>query len=164
MKRGIILILSVIALIFMGTIVVKRIHFKQDCAGYLKQVADASTPELALERLNKALDYVEAHNLTSGYTSVFWRTEDQNVEFWYKNLKACQAELEGCLEGTQLEKSNVLMRVRETLTDDGGEDGTKLTIPSNLAFYPDNAFYLIARCICYIILLAGAIVVCSYID
>jgi len=144
--------LSAIALIFLGTCAVKRIHFKQDCSGYLKQAADANTPELALDRLNRAIDYVEAHGLTSGYTSVLWRTEDQNVGFWYMNLKACQSELEGCLDGTQLEKSNVLMKVRESLTEDG-DHGTQLTIPSNIVFYPDNAFYLFARGICYLILL-----------
>jgi len=155
--------LTVIAVIFLGACAVKRIHFRQDCSGYLKQAADANTPELALDRLNRAVDYVEAHGLTTGYTSVLWRTEDQNVEFWYINLKACQSELEGCLDGTQLEKSNVLMKVRESLTDDG-EHGTQLTIPRGIVFYPDNAFYLFAQWICWIILLAALLVVTSYLD
>lgn len=150
--------LTVIAVIFLGTCAVKRIHFKQDCSGYLRQAADANTPELALDRLNRAIDYIEAHGLTTGYTSVLWRTEDQNVEFWYMNLKACQSELEGCLDGSQLEKSNVLMKVRESLTEDSGDHGTQLTIPSNIAYYPDNAFYLFARWACYLILLTGLVV------
>lgn len=153
--------LSVIAIVFLGSCFVKRIQFKQECSGYLRQAADANTPELALDRLNRAINYVEAHGMTTGYTSVLWRTEDQNVEFWYMNLKACQSELEGCLDGSQLEKSNVLMKVRESLTEDSGEHGTQLTIPSNIAYYPDNTFYLLARWACYLMLLTGLVVFSS---
>lgn len=155
MKKGLLLMLTVIAVIFLGACLVKRIHFKQDCSGYLKQAADANTPELALDRLNRAIEYVEAHGMTTGYTSVLWRTEDQNVEFWYMNLKACQSELESCLDGSPLEKSNVLMKVRESLTDDSGKYGTELTIPRNIVFYPDNAFYLFARWICWLVLIVA---------
>ena len=127
----------------------KRIRFQQDCSGYLKQAADANTPELAISRLDLAIKYLQDNNLTTGYTSVLWRTEDQNIEFWYQNLKACREELENCLDGSQLEKSNVLMKVRESLTDEG-EKGTKLTIPKNIMFYPDNATYLFLRTLSYL--------------
>lgn len=140
-KLGIAILLFIISCIVPACVVVKSIKFTQDCAGYLKQAADANTPELALERLNYALNYVETHNLTKGYTSILWRTEDENIGFWYQNLKACQSELENCLEGTQLEKSNVLMKVRESLTDDGGEDGVQLTIPAGISRYPENKQY-----------------------
>ena len=96
---------------------IKSIQFNQDCKGYLKQTADANSVELALERLNKAIDYVEANNLTSGYTSIVYRTEDENIEFWYKNLLTCKQELTECIESSQFEKTNVLMKVRESLTD-----------------------------------------------
>lgn len=134
-------LLFIISCIVPVQVLVKSIKFNQDCAGYLKQAADANTAELALTRLNYALDYVETHNLTKGYTSILWRTEDENVGFWYENLKACQKELEECLDGTQLEKSNVLMKVCESLTDDGGEDGLQLTIPAGISRYPENKQY-----------------------
>ena len=67
-----------ISLIVPIIVIVKSVQFKQECSGYLKQAADANTVELALERLNLALDYIESHNLTSGYTSVLWRTENEN--------------------------------------------------------------------------------------
>ena len=151
MKGIIITLLTIVALLTPTFCVVKSIRFDQQCAGYLKQAADANTAELALDQLNKALDYVEGHNLTSGYTSALWKTEDDNIGFWYENLKACQAELQGCLEGTQLEKSNVLMKVRESLTDDG-EKGTRLTIPNGISRYPFNLPLGIMRLVSYLML------------
>ena len=154
---GVILIL--ISLITPGICIVKSIKFDQQCAGYLKNAADANTVELALERLNHALDYIEAHNLTDGYTSVLWKTEDENINYWYKNLVACKGELETCLDGTSLEKSNVLMKVRESLTDEG-ESGTVLTIPKGISRYPYNALWGILRGISYIIICIGCVVLC----
>ena len=156
-KLGIAILLFIISCIVPVNMAVKSIRFNQECAGYLKQSADANTTELALQRLNKALDYIESHNLTSGYTSILWRTEDENIGFWYENIKACKRELENCAEGTQLEKSNVLMKVRESLTDDGGEDGVKLTIPPGISRYPENrqyAFWLTLS----LILMAGSVI------
>lgn len=140
--------------------VVKSIQFNQQCAGYLKQAADANTAELALERLNRAIDYVEKNELTDGYTSVLWKTEDENIGYWYQNLKACQSELVNCLDASQLEQSNVLMKVRESLTDNG-EKGTVLTVPPGISRYPFNAGLGWARLFSYLFILGG-IVLFSY--
>jgi hypothetical protein len=90
--------------------------------------------------VNKALEYIEAKGLTHGYTSVLWRTEDENIGYWYDNIKACRAELEANIDASSLEKSNVLMKVRESLTDNG-EKGTELTVPPGISRYPDNLIY-----------------------
>ena len=137
-----IIIALIISLIVPTICIVRSVQFDQECGGYLKQAADANTPELALERLNKALNYIEDNDLTTGYTSVLWRTEDENLEFWYTNLKATQKELEACMDKEQLEKTNVLMKVRETLTDEG-EKGTNLTIPPGISKYPANTLLCI---------------------
>ena len=132
--------LFIISLIVPIICVVQSIKFSQQCGGYLKQAADVNTVELALERIDKAIAYIEANGLTSGYTSVLWRTEDENIEYWYRNIKACREELENNLDASSLEKSNVLMKVRETLTDDGKE-GTELTVPPGISRYPYNLVY-----------------------
>lgn len=134
-------LLLMLSLCFPICALVIKIQFQQNCEGFLKQAADANTVELCLERLNKAITYVEDNNLTDGYTSVFWKTEDQNIGYWYKNLKACQEELQKCIQSSQLKKTNVLMKVRESLTDNSS-NGTDLTIPSNIEFYPYNALWL----------------------
>lgn len=120
--------------------VVKGIQFNQDCGGYLKQAADANSVELAIERLDKAIAYAEENKLTEGYTSVLWKTEDDNIGFWYENLKTCREELSQCIESSQFEKTNVLMKVRESLTDQG-EKGTQLTTPDGISRYPNNTLF-----------------------
>jgi hypothetical protein len=155
MNKYVFLILLIVAgLITPVSCTVKRIQFKQECSGYLKQAADANTAEIALERLNLALDYIERNNLTDGYTSILWRTEDENIGFWYQNVKACKKELQDCLDGTQLEKSNVLMKVRESLTDNG-DKGTVLTIPSGIYLYPSNTLFCILNWLSVIAILIG---------
>lgn len=148
-------ILTIILGLICPTItIIKGIEFNQNCKGYLKQTADANSVELALDRLSRAIDYVEKNNLTSGYTSVLWKTEDENIEFWYKNLLTCRNELSECIESSQFEKTNVLMKVRESLTDIG-DKGTVITVPPGLSRYPNNALLGIFNIISCILLFFG---------
>ena len=155
-QRVIVLILFTLLCCISPTVtIVRSIQFNQNCAGYLKQAADANNPELALERISVALDYIEANNLTDGYTSILWKTEDENVEFWYRNIVACKNELKACLGTSQLERKNVLMKVRESLTDEG-EKGTVLTIPDGISRHPYNWLWAIINTISFIMLIASA--------
>ena len=104
------------------------------------------------------MNYIESHNLTSGYTSVLWRTEDENIEYWYRNIKACREELENNIEASSLEKSNVLMKVRETLTDEG-EKGTELTVPKGLSRYPYNLLFGILNIISCILFFIAMVII-----
>lgn len=141
MKTFLINVVIILACLICPTCcVVKNIQFDQQCAGYIKQAADANTVELALERLNMAINYVEKHNFTEGYTSVIWRTEDENIGFWYENLKACQHELQEGLNGTPLEKTNLLLKIRESLVDNH-DGGITLTIPNGISVYPNNLLF-----------------------
>ena len=138
------LILLLLSLIVPTIVIVRSVKFDQQCAGYLKQAADANTVELALDRVDMALKYIEDHGLTSGYTSVLWRTEDENIGYWYQNIKACREELANNVDASSLEKSNVLMKVRESLTDDGKE-GVELTVPPGISRYPYNLRFGVLR-------------------
>ena len=151
-------ILLIVSLIVPAIVIVKSVKFSQECTGYLKQAADANTVELALERVDLALNYIESHNLTSGYTSVLWRTEDENIEYWYRNIKACREELENNIEASSLEKSNVLMKARETLTDEG-EKGTELTVPKGLSRYPYNLLFGILNIISCILFFIATVII-----
>ena len=66
MRSCLICLVILAALITPSICLVKKIQFDQQCSGYLKQAADAATPELALERINLAIDYLDKHGLTSG--------------------------------------------------------------------------------------------------
>lgn len=125
-------------LLFTGVRVYKGIMFDRDCEGYLKRAADSNTPGLARQELDRAVAYAESHGLTSGFTSVLYTTPDEDVGFWYQNLKQSQAELAKINEATApLERSNVLMKLRETLLD----EGKTVSVPSGISIFPNNVAY-----------------------
>lgn len=150
MKKVVGIILILIGAVCPTVCILKSIQFRQECSGYLKQAADANTTQLALERIDVAIEHAEKHHLTEGYTSVLYKTEDENIGFWYKNLLACRSELESCIESSQLEQTNVLMKVRESLMD-----GEELTIPNGISRYPQNLSFAIFNTISVLLLLCG---------
>lgn len=129
------------AIVVFGFRINKGIVFKQNIEGYLKRAADANTIELAAGELNKVITYLEANDLTSGYTSVFYETPEDDIGFWYDNIKASHAELLKVKDGTTLEKTNTLLKLRETLLDHGGEGKEGVTSPDGLSVYPDNLLW-----------------------
>jgi len=138
MKNIICVVLILISIVIFGMRISKRIVFKQNVSGYLKRAATANTIQLAHEQLTKALDYLEAENLTSGYTSVLYETPDEDIDFWYRNLKASQIELKNLNSESALEKTNVLIKLRESLLS--GEKG-RVTVPQGLSVYPNNKMW-----------------------
>ncbi len=129
------------------------IQFYQQCGGYLERAANANTVILASEQLGKALNYIEREELTDGYTSVIYRTPDEDIGYWYNNLLAAKNELDSLpTEATPLEKTNVLMKLRETLTDSGQQGKSELVCPAGISRYPYNG--LIAIMIWFSLLLA----------
>lgn len=143
MKTIIAVILTILAVTIFGTATIKTIQFKQNAGGYLERAANANTIELAQQELGRAITYLEENDLTRGYTSILWRTPDEDIGYWYNNLKTAQAEL-GALPGTSssLEKSNMLIKLRETLTDEG-KNGTKVIIPDGISRYPSNGMWAV---------------------
>jgi len=142
-KRKLIGVVFIAAsLTLFGFRAVEGVKLKQNCTGYLKRAADANTIELATEELNRAIDYLEANALTTGYTSILWRTPDEDIDFWYRNLVASRAELTSLApDAAPLERTNVLIKLRETLTDSG--EKTKVTVPGGLAVYPNNLIWAV---------------------
>lgn len=138
MKLFVAIILTIISLGIFTTVIVKSISFNQNCGGYLKRAADANTIEMAQTELKRTLDYLEENNITKGYTSVMWRTPDEDIEFWYNNIKTSYVELEGLSDTTtSLEKSNMLIKLRETLMD-SRESGSYITVPEGISRFPNN--------------------------
>ena len=88
MRRNSSSLSSAILLMLVGAFVpvvclIMSIQFDQNCGGYLKQAADANTVELAKQRIDIAVKYMEDNHLTDGYTSVLWCTEGDNVGYVY---------------------------------------------------------------------------------
>lgn len=141
MKAFIATILTILSLSVFVVVIVKSISLKQNCTGYLKRAADASTVETASKQLDIAISYLEENNLTSGYTSVLWKTPDEDIEFWYNNLKSAQCELSKVDSATStLEKTNLLMKLSESLTDNS-DICDDLIVPIGLSRYPHNLLF-----------------------
>jgi len=120
---------------------VKAVQFRFNCEQYIKRAADASSIEIAKGELEKVLSYCEDNGLTEGVVSIFFKQPKNDIGFWYQNLKMAYEELENLPEDTTtLEKTNLLMKVRETLVDTDS-NGTKITLPDGISIYPYNLFY-----------------------
>ena len=140
------------------TRIVLSINFDRFCSGYLKRAADANTVELAKTNLAMALSYAEDKGLSSGYTSIIYRTPDEDVGFWYNNLEAALIELDKIgADATQLEKTNVLMKLRETLLDQGKEK-ISVTFPEGISVFPSNNGFAVWGFIGLLIAIAGALI------
>jgi len=159
MRPIIAIILALFAIGVFAATFSKGVELDRNCTGFLKRASDANTVETAREELQKAIQYLEKNNLTYGYTSVIWKTPDEDIGFWYKNLKESESELMKVDSTTSsIEKTNLLMKLRETLLD-GGEKGDVLTVPNGLHKYPNNGMwaYLQMMAIIALIVLFGSI-------
>lgn len=131
------LFLCIPAVFWIGCVVYNNIVFDIHCGGHIKRAADANTVKMAEDELNIAIKYLDENHITSGYTAVIYNTPDTDVGFWYNNLKSSREELGKVTEETsQLERTNVLMKLRETLLD-----GNHVTMPNGIGAFPHNALY-----------------------
>ncbi len=126
-----------------GTIrIVKAVTFEIEVTSYLKRASVANTIDLAKTELGKAIKAAEEKNLTEGIVSIFLKNPNNDIGFWYQNMTAAYEELENISpEATQLERTNVLMKLRESLTNDSGESGSDINVPQGISIHPDNAAY-----------------------
>ena len=85
--------------------------------------------------------YAEKNGLTEGTVSIFLKDPANDIGFWYQNMKTAYVELENLPEeATALEKSNVLMKVKESLTGNN-KNGQFVRHPSGISIYPYNIAY-----------------------
>jgi len=133
---------SIIFCVWATVRIVKVVQFNFGCEAYLKRAADANTVEMAKEELAKAIKYAEDNNLTEGIVSIFLKNPANDIGFWYKNITSAYKELAELPEdSTALEKTNVLMKLRESLTDRGSDSGTSVILPEGITIYPNNVMY-----------------------
>ena len=133
MKR-LLLYLSIV--IFFSSLsygVYKDIQFDIQCKGYLELAANANSIELAKSNLDKAIQYIEKNQLTSGNSALFIKSPSNNITLWYANLKACQKEIweMSVKGGNTLEQTNLLMKLRESLLNN-----EVVIVPKFLSMYP----------------------------
>lgn len=130
----------IIPLIVYGVGIVKTIKFEANCISYFQCAADANSVKIAEKHLTSGINYLEQNNLTSGYTKIFVYRPTNDIGLWYENLKSAQLQLQELSkkeELTELEESNSLMKLRETLLDNQGT----VTHPEGVMFHPSYTSY-----------------------
>lgn len=141
MSKGLFGLGCVLFLVCVGARCYADIQFSRYCSDHLKRAADANTVQIAEQEVTTAIAYLDHENIRTGYTSVLYNTPDEDIGFWYRNLVAARNELRGVSPtATQLERTNVLMKLRETLLDNA-QNGVRVTVPSGVSIYPHNRLY-----------------------
>lgn len=135
---------------------------KVGCTDYLKLAGDAPSVQRANEFLGKALSYMESHNLTSGNSAILFPTPTSDVGIWYSQTKGAKETLDALLEReksgsvSQLERDNALMKIREVVLD-SGKEGTEVTHPPQINWYPHQKLITIEWIIAPILLIVCGI-------
>ena len=140
MKTILISLSIVLFVLCLGYGTYKNVVFDYQCKEYLSLAANANSIELARTNLDKAIQYIEQNQLTSGNTAFFIKGPSTDLTSWYANLKACQKEVwtMDVKKGTVLEETNLLMKLRESLMSEG-----LIIIPENIALHPNQLQYMI---------------------
>lgn len=160
-SKGVMLIVGMLMCIplvgFVGFRIYKGVQFSVNCGGHLKRAADATTVDMAASELKTAIQYLDDNNMKSGYTSILWQGPEEDVGFWHNNLVASMTELEGVSPAaSQLERTNILMKLRQTLLDHA-KDGEKVTEPEGISIFPNNVGYALASTLFAVMALIGGI-------
>jgi len=134
--------------------IISGIGFDMHCSQYLTRAGNANSVELAKPNIESAIRYLESNGLTNGIVSIVLRQPGNDIAFFYSNIKACQDELNKVSENTtQLERSNILMKLRETLLENS-KKGERVSCPDGISIYPHNVALLF---LCSVSLIIGAI-------
>jgi hypothetical protein len=164
------LLLSILVFVVaLGYHVIAGIQFNRDYKGHLKRAADANSIQMAEKELALCLRYLDDRSLDTesgrnrgridDHTSILYSTPDQQISFHYDNISASLNELRAVMakgEGASaLERSNVLIKLRESLIDHSG-DGVHVTYPAGLDVYPDNTTLAVALVISAIVATVAA--------
>jgi len=152
MARAFFLALTVVALVAMGVGgCVKAVQFQGQCEDYLKLAGDAPTVDKAVGYLRPALDYLERNDMTRGNCAFFFRNPSSDMGLWYGNIKGAYDEAQALLERqaknptsvTSVDRSNLLIKIREVVIDNGSEGHTVVTSPGNAWLYPFQWLWVI---------------------
>jgi hypothetical protein len=158
MSKFIGIILVIVALVCPTVMIVKSTLFGINCGGHMNLAAKANSVALAQKEMEIVVKYLEDHKMTAGYTSILWNSPKEDVEFFYNNMKTSLEELRGIKENSPpLEKSNVLMKLRETLTEQG-EKSENIVAPNGISRFPHNAGYGLWLNISIILAAVGVII------
>jgi len=155
------ILVAVGIIILIGMIIVTIVCWygnRVGCKDYLKLAGDAPNVQKANEFLEKALVYMEKRGLTSGNSAFIFRTPSSDVGIWYNQIKGAQQTVANIIgrgdAASQLEKDNVLMKIREVVLDQD-EKGTTVTMPPNITIFPFQWLFLLTIVVGVLMIIVG---------
>lgn len=126
---------------WMTTRIVADIQFNRHLGGYLALAAASNSVELATDSMTKVVAAMDQNGYTTGFTSVMYTSPTEDVGFWYSNMKAALAELKAVKpDAGYLERSNILLKLHETITAHKGKDADVFS-PDGISIYPNNGMF-----------------------
>ncbi len=153
------IILVIFGLLLVGAQVYQDIQFDRNIGGHMTRAATANTIEIATTEMQIVVDNMEAKGYTQGYTSILYTTPNEDVGFWYKNMKASLNELKNVpANASDLEKSKTLMKLERTL-ESQEESGKKIVTPPGISTYPNNLLWGIISLLGILVLVFGLLLI-----
>jgi len=135
------------------------LNFGWEVTEYLSRAASANSPAMCEKMLSHAIGELERRNLTSGNTAVFVKTPESDIGLFYKNLTDALASVKAVEKSSELEQSNTLMKVRESIMEHGN-NGDSVSGPGGLSLYPHNAIWFWFTTIYFWVFMFGLLIVC----
>lgn len=146
-------------LLWAGVRVYKSQYFDNHCAHHItRSIQEHKVLEHSINELNIAINYVEQHNLTTGYTSVFDYSADDDIDIFYRGL---------------IEKRNYIQKLKDRdtelnsfieFTEMRGYTGQSVHIPDGISIYPYNVLYFIFSIVSGILFVIGMIGLITFFD
>ena len=93
-RRILFTIFGIITIMYIAGAIISTIYFRVKCETPLRKAALAETIPEAKVNLDKAIQFVEQNQLTTGYSSLFFKEDEYNITKWYAMLKSAQSEID----------------------------------------------------------------------
>ena len=112
--------------------IVEYVDYQEEIGGHINRAKIANTVPTAIQEMRIVVRELEEHGYTSGCTCIFFNFPENDIGFWYNNLKESLQELEDLPpNASTLETSNTLLKLRETLEK----------APNGITIYPHNTAF-----------------------
>ena len=142
MKSAIISLITC-ALLAVGIRIYMSVQFDIHCGSYMVRAANANTVELARDQMAVVIKYLEDNHITNGTTAVVRNDPTMDVGYFYNNMKGAYLWLCNIQsDASDLTRSNVLLKLKETLIKDSGDARGNVDVPRNISIYPYNAIWV----------------------
>jgi len=144
--------------------IIKSVQFDMHCGSYMTRAANANTIAIAKDQMCIVVAYAESNGLTNGTTAVLWLDPNMDIGYWYNNMKSAYQELCSISpDASSLEKSNMLIKLRESLLTQG-KDGAELDCPDNISLFPNNAFWIFILFLYGFDVIIGLVMYINYLE